>query len=247
MKQESLYIVIPAYNEEESIAAVIDDWYPFVAKASEDSRLVINCSGSRDKTADIIQQKRKECPQIEIQEDSRNTYRDKLLDLYRFAVARSPDFVFQTDSDRQTDPKDFLPFWDNRADFDVQIGRRVHRGDGRIRRLIQTVECAVIGVFFRVKVPDANTPFRLMRTDLLRVYMEQIPQDYSMPNMMLTAFFAADCDKIAFPAVAFVQRQKGKNTMNLRTVFRCGFESLKAFSKAGKACRRNRKRQKDTI
>ena len=38
---DKLYIVIPAYNEEENIEAVIKDWYPIVEKIGNGSRLVI--------------------------------------------------------------------------------------------------------------------------------------------------------------------------------------------------------------
>ena len=53
-----LYIVIPAYNEEENIEQVIEDWYPVIQKhdGSGASRLVIIDDGSKDKTFSIIQQ-----------------------------------------------------------------------------------------------------------------------------------------------------------------------------------------------
>ena len=36
---DKLYIVIPAYNEEENIEAVIRDWHPVVEKVGPESRL----------------------------------------------------------------------------------------------------------------------------------------------------------------------------------------------------------------
>ena len=43
MENESLYIVIPAYNEEENIEQVIADWYPVIQSHNGEgkSRLVI--------------------------------------------------------------------------------------------------------------------------------------------------------------------------------------------------------------
>lgn len=51
---EKLYIVIPAYNERETIKDVINDWYPVVEKVGADSRLVIINDGSKDDTYEIM-------------------------------------------------------------------------------------------------------------------------------------------------------------------------------------------------
>jgi len=232
---ESLYIVMPAYNEEANMNSVIDAWYPIISDKGKNSRLVINCSGSRDGTSEIIRSRMEELERLELLEDSKNTYGDKVLDLYRLAVDRAPDFVFQTDSDGQTDPNDFLFFWKNRHNFDVQIGNRYVRGDGIVRKAVQYVECSMLALFFKVKVPDANTPFRLMRTEVLKKYLSVIPANYSMPNMILTAFFTAGDEKISFPKVRFGARQGGKNTMNLKKIFVCGVESLRVFFLASRS------------
>ena len=44
---EKLYIVMPAYNEEENIATVVNQWYPILQEKDTESRLVIADSGSR--------------------------------------------------------------------------------------------------------------------------------------------------------------------------------------------------------
>ena len=51
---ESVYIVMPAYNEESNIGGVIRAWYPLLSGKSENSRLVVADSGSQDKTHDIL-------------------------------------------------------------------------------------------------------------------------------------------------------------------------------------------------
>ena len=47
----TLYIVIPAYNEAENITACVEDWYAIVERyGGEGSRLVVIDDGSRDDT-----------------------------------------------------------------------------------------------------------------------------------------------------------------------------------------------------
>ena len=47
--KDSLYIIMPAYNEEDSLPTVLDQWYPLV-EAHPDSRLVCFNDGSKDRT-----------------------------------------------------------------------------------------------------------------------------------------------------------------------------------------------------
>ena len=51
--QDILYIIMPAYNEEENIQAVVETWYPIVEKYNGGgcSRLVLINDGSTDNTA----------------------------------------------------------------------------------------------------------------------------------------------------------------------------------------------------
>ena len=49
---DKLYIVIPAYNEQDNIELVVNDWYPIIEKhnGNGQSRLVIIDDGSKDST-----------------------------------------------------------------------------------------------------------------------------------------------------------------------------------------------------
>lgn len=64
MSEESLYIIIPAYNEEENIERCVDDWYPIVENTAADrnSRLVIINDGSKDNTYEKMVEMAKERP-----------------------------------------------------------------------------------------------------------------------------------------------------------------------------------------
>ena len=53
---DKLYIVIPAYNEQDNIEEVVKDWYPVVEKTGAESRLVIIDDGSKDATYEKLQE-----------------------------------------------------------------------------------------------------------------------------------------------------------------------------------------------
>lgn len=61
---DKLYIVIPAYNEEEMITTVIDQWHQVAVSVGPESRLVVIDDGSKDHTYEIIKNCEKKYPQL---------------------------------------------------------------------------------------------------------------------------------------------------------------------------------------
>lgn len=62
MESNSVYVVMPAYNEEENIESVIQAWYPVLEGKSGLSRLVVADSGSTDATHEILKRLQEEYP-----------------------------------------------------------------------------------------------------------------------------------------------------------------------------------------
>lgn len=97
---EKLFLVMPAYNEEDNIKAVIDEWYPILAKGGDGSRLVVADSGSTDNTHEILVELQQEYDSLQILSDTRKQHGPKLMALYDYAVRSGADYIFQTDSER---------------------------------------------------------------------------------------------------------------------------------------------------
>lgn len=226
---DTLYVVMPAYNEEENIAGVVRAWYPVLCGKSQASRLVIADSGSTDKTHEILHSLQIEMPQLEILEKTGKQHGPKLIALYKYAIANGADYIFQTDSDGQTDPDEFEAFWKIRKDYDAVLGHRSVRGDGKSRAFVEHVVCLLLKLYFAVTVPDANAPFRLMRTEAVNKYIERFDEDYNLPNIMLTTFFAFYKDKITFRKVSFKPRQAGVNSINIPKIVKIGWKALGDF------------------
>ena len=137
--------------------------------------------------------------------------------------------MFQTDSDGQTLPEEFPAFWDLRHEYDAVLGMRPDRQDGEARKFVENVLRGMLRVIFGVKVPDANAPFRLMKASLLRKYIDRMPEDFNLPNVMLTTYFAYFREKIAFRKITFRPRQGGTNSINIRRIIRIGIKAAADF------------------
>lgn len=92
---DSLYIVMPAYNEEENIEKVVESWYPILSGKAEESRLVIADCGSKDKTHEILEQlKNDKYPKLEILETTNQFHGPKVIALYDYAIKNGIDYIF---------------------------------------------------------------------------------------------------------------------------------------------------------
>jgi len=89
----------------------------------------------------------------------------------------------------------------------------------------------LIYFFFGVKVPDANAPFRLMKASVVEKYINRFEEDYNLPNIMLTAFFAYYEEKLEFREISFKPRQGGKNSINIPKIVKIGWKALGDFAR----------------
>ena len=206
---DTLYIVMPAYNEEENIEETVKAWYPVLEGKNEKSKLVIADSGSTDATHEILLKLKNEYSQLEILEKTGQFHGPKVIALYDYAVKRGADYIFQTDSDGQTSASEFNHFWELRTEYDGIFGQRDVRGDGKIRKFVEQVVCILLRIYFGVKVPDANAPFRLMKTEVVKKYLNKLEADYNLPNIMMTTYFVYYKEKYKFVPISFESRQGG--------------------------------------
>ena len=232
---DTLYVVMPAYNEEENIEEVVSSWYPVLEGKSPESRLVVADAGSKDKTHEILLRMKETMPQIDIISDTGTFHGPKVIALYNYAIANGADYIFQTDSDGQTLPEEFGAFWEMRSAYKGIFGHRKVRGDGKSRAFVEKVVCFLIKLYFGVKVPDANAPFRLMNAQTVAKYIGRLDKDYNLPNIMMTTYFAYYKEDMIFREVTFRPRQGGTNSINIKKIIKIGWKALKDFHDLKKA------------
>jgi len=228
-----LYIVIPAYNEEENINHVIEDWYPVVQKhdGGGSSRLVIIDDGSKDTTFSILQKAAEDRPLLCPITKPNSGHGATVLYGYRYALDCGADYIFQTDSDGQTLPEEFEPFWTQRENYDMVIGWRKERQDGASRVFVTKTLKNVIKVCFGVAVKDANTPYRLMKAETLKKYIDLIPKDFNLSNVLLSVIYQKKGCSVHYIPITFRPRQGGINSINMKKIIKIGKQALFDFRK----------------
>lgn len=226
---EKMFLIMPAYNEEDNIENTVNDWYPIVESCGEKSLLVIINDGSKDETYSILKKLATERPQLMPLTKQNGGHGSTLLYGYRYSIDNGADYIFQTDSDGQTNPEEFKQFWDLRNKYDAIIGNRVERGDGKDRKFVENTVCFLLWLFFGIKISDANAPFRLMKTSLVAKYIDKLPKDFNIPNIMFTTYFVYHNEKVKFIPITFKPRQGGVNSINPKKIIKIGWKAIRDF------------------
>lgn len=229
---DTIYFVLPAYNEEANIEDVIKQWHPVCEKIKaegNEARLVIANDGSKDKTFAIMQGLQTKYPLLEPLNKPNSGHGATVLYLYRFAIEKGANYIFQTDSDGQTMPDEFWQIWENRDKFDFQIGTRGGRQDGASRVFVTKTLRLVVWLMFHVWVKDANTPFRLLKVDKMKPILDIIPQDYNLANVAVSAIAVRWNYNIGWYPITFRPRQGGVNSINMKRIFKIGWKALADF------------------
>ncbi len=233
-----LHIIIPAYNEESNIEKVAREWHQVVESlGDEGSKLVIIDDGSRDSTFEILSQLAKELKCLQPIRKENSGHGATVLFGYQWAMRDGADFIFQTDSDGQTIPDEFAKFWGMRNEYDAVIGHRKNRQDGFSRILVTKTLKLVLLLTFGVRITDANTPFRLMKRELLEKYISRVPDGFNLTNVLLTVAFVRNKERVIFLPITFRPRQGGINSINLKKIIRIGTRAVKDFRLVNKQSR----------
>lgn len=235
MMNDNLYIVIPAYNEEENIESVAREWHEVVKNISPDSKLVIIDDGSKDSTYKKLCELSKDLPQLVPITKPNGGHGATVLYGYNYALEKKADFIFQTDSDGQTLPSEFKQFWEMKNDYSAIIGHRNHREDGVSRVFVTKTLKLVLWFIFHLKITDANTPFRLLKRETLEKYITQIPKDFNLSNVMLTVLLVHNKENVKFIPITFRPRQGGVNSINFKRIIKIGKQAVKDFKQIKKS------------
>lgn len=232
-----LYIVMPAYNEAENIENTVKEWYPIVEEVNNKGckcRLAIANDGSKDNTFEILKRLQIEYPFLIPINKPNSGHGATVLYLYRYAIENGADYIFQTDSDGQTNPQEFWQMFENAEEFDFQIGYRNHRQDGISRVFVTRTLRLVVWLLFHVWVKDANTPFRLMKADKIQPIIDVIPKDYFLCNVAISAIAVKWNYHIGWYPVTFKPRQGGVNSINMKRIFGIGRKAIGDFYRINK-------------
>ena len=224
-----LWIVMPVYNEQESVGGVFAEWLPALRQLGISFTLLALNDGSIDDTLAILQRVARANSEVEVVDKPNSGHGPTCIVGYRHALAAGAEWVLQIDSDGQCDPRYLAEFWCASADAVVVFGLRVTRDDGWMRWWISRVVSLVCLITRGTWIPDANVPYRLMRRDVLLRALEWIPNDFYLANILL-AIELRCLARFKWVRIHFRGRFGGTSSIRFRRLSRYGWQLFRQLS-----------------
>jgi len=169
----SLSVFFPAYNDAGTIASLVIRAVQTAGRLTPDFEVLVVNDGSRDATAEILDELARTYPRVRAIHHERNRGYGGALQT-GFASA-SKDLVAYTDGDAQYDPSEFERLWARLTpEVDVVTGYKISRSDPWHRVVIGRVYHYIVKTLFRLRVRDVDCDFRMMRRSVFdRVRLER--------------------------------------------------------------------------
>lgn len=227
-EKKLLGVVIPVYNEEECIAEVISSWDTFLNDFLGDNYtiLLIN-DGSKDNTPAILDSLKPKFKNLQVVHQVNGGHGNAVLNGYHKILEYNTEWVFQVDSDNQFAPEDFPKLWNARNESNFLLGYRQKRYDDFNRLIITRIVRVLNFMLFRCYIPDANIPYRLIKTDYLKKLLSILPDQPFAPNIFLSVLAKRDGNDVKNIPVTHKERETGQVSIIKMTLLKVCIRSAK--------------------
>jgi glycosyltransferase involved in cell wall biosynthesis len=156
---------MPAYNEAENIAEMIDRVRQVVSPLVDDLEIIVVNDGSRDNTGDIVREIGREDPRVRLVDHPVNLGYGAAVRDGVWAATR--DLVFFTDSDLQFDLGEIERFLPRIREADMVIGYRHSRSDPWYRSLFGHGWSWLVNILFGFTAHDVDCAFKLFKREVI--------------------------------------------------------------------------------
>lgn len=220
ISNDKVCLVIPFHNEVKNVSPFLEEWIGILSFHKIDYKIIAVNAGSTDDTRGVLRNLSSTNSKISILDIQDRGHGKALFEGFKEAIQSNCQWIFHADSNGQIRALDFLKFWNNRNQFQTQIGYRGQRVDGLFRTILSKSLSKLVSSLFGTKLRDVNIPYRMYENSLLSLMLEEIPSFTNYPNVYLSLLSSKSSNGIRQIPVVHRRRQFGKSSMsNLSLVF----------------------------
>ena len=198
MRSEQLSILIPAFNEAETIGEVI----PQLREQYPDAEILVIDDGSTDETAQLAEAATARVVRHPYNKGNGASVKTGLRNATR-------ELVIIFDADGQHDAADIQKIVNQIGAYDLVVGARDENSQTDFgRRMYHHVLNALATYLSGMRVPDATSGFRAARRGDLMQFIHLLPNGFSTPVTTTLAFIKAGYS-VQFLPTTMLKRQGG--------------------------------------
>jgi glycosyltransferase involved in cell wall biosynthesis len=202
-------VVMPVYNEKDSIQAAVEEIEETVMKTVPNCELIV-VESSKDGTRDILDRLAAREPRLKVIHQPPRGHGPALI---AGLDAAAGQYIFMVDGDQQIPLSAFDSLWQAMPGNDAVFGIRTKRQDPPTRLVLTKIVRYTLGLSFGVKIKDANVPFKLIRREVWRDASGLIPKEALAPSIFLALFAVRRGYKVVYVPVPHRERQAGEGTI----------------------------------
>ena len=160
---KSLSIIIPVFNEAESLPALFNELKNEFGNSSHVQIVFVN-DGSTDNSQKIIEKAISENSSWKMVGLYRNY--GKSVALQAGIESSSGELIATLDADLQDDPKELIKLIDKSKKYDLVLGWKINRLDPLEKRIASKIFNFFIRVFSGLKIKDSNTGIKIFKREV---------------------------------------------------------------------------------
>ena len=208
-------VIIPAYNEEQSIVRAVSD----VKKCAEDFDVVVINDCSKDRTADLCRSAGAEVIDLPVNMGIGGAMQAG----YSYAVKNEYDLAVQVDGDGQHDPSFIHMMYDllTSENADMVIGSRFIEKKGYQSSFPRRCGIRYFSWLIRMltgkKITDPTSGFRMVNAAVLKLFAEDYPKDYPEPETLVKLLKKKM--KVIEAPVIMRPRRAGRSSISFKWAF----------------------------
>ena len=197
-------IVLPAYNEADSLKELIPRIYRVLGK---DAEVIVVDDASQDTTAVVVQ----DCGARVI----KNPYNmGNGAAVKRGIKAASGEIIVLMDADGQHPPEAIPALLADIEDYDMVIGARTNMPQVWFRKIANFFFNLLATYVSGVKIHDLTSGFRAFKRTKALKYLYLLPNTFSYPSTLTLSFIKA-AYSVKFIPTKVLPRQKGRSKIHL--------------------------------
>ncbi len=217
MKRRDVSIIIPAYNEAETIKDVIEK----IRKIDTDLEIIVVNDGSTDQTGEIA----RETGVIVYSHPYNLGNGASIKSGIRIA---SGDILVFIDGDGQHEPEEIVKMLQYFPEYDMVVGARARKDQVSLFRGIgNRMLNWLAGYVAKFKIQDLTSGFRAVKTEIAQSLLYLLPNTYSYPTTM-TLGVLRNGRSLKYLPIEVKKRARGKS--NIR-IFRDGVRFFMIITK----------------